>query len=370
VTSGTRLAILLPDMGGGGAERVALALIRCFAAQGHQVDLLLLRAEGDLLKLIPPGVRVIDLHAPRLRSALPALVRYLKQERPFALQASMWPLTVIAILSRMLARVPTRLVVSDHTILSLQYAMFGKAAERALRLTTRLFYRKADARVGVSRKVAEDVAQLARLPVSAIDVIYNPLEPATRGGGEDKMPVWPAGGRRILSVGSLKAEKNYPLLVRAFARIAREQDVSLVILGEGPLRPAVAAAIKAAAIEDRVKLPGFVSDPGPWYASANLFVLSSDFEGFGNVVVEAMRHGLPVVSTDSGGPGEILDGGRYGRIVPVGDEAALAAAMRVALDCPGDANLRKARAEALSGAQSAHQYLRLMIGADHESWER
>jgi glycosyltransferase involved in cell wall biosynthesis len=365
MSAGKRLALLLPDMRGGGAERVALALARHFLEAGHQVDLVLQEAQGELLGLVPPEVRIVPLGAPRLRSALRPLVGYLRRERPDALQASMWPLTIVAILARRLARTRTRLVVSDHTILSRQYAAFGRGAAKALRLTARLFYRWADARVAVSSEVAEDLARLAQLPAGRFDVIYNPLEPAPAPSDEQRAGArgaWRGGGARLLSVGSLKSEKNFPLLVRAFARLAQQREASLVILGDGPLRADVEAAAAAAGVADRLALPGFVAEPRAFYEAADLFVMSSDFEGFGNVLVEAMRAGLPVVSTDCGGPREIFGGGAYGLLVPPGDETALAEAIGAALTRPVDQERLRARAEALSGAGSAEAYLRLMLG--------
>lgn len=367
MSTGKRLALLLPDMRGGGAERVALALIRHFQSAGHRVDLVLQEEQGELLKMIPPEVRVISLSAPRLRSAVRPLIQYLRAERPDAIQVSMWPLTIVAILARIIARGRSRLVVSDHTILSRQYAAFGTTSAAALKVTTRLFYRIADARVAVSNEVAEDLARLTDLPKERFDVIYNPLEPSPSVSDEQRSAVrasWPGDGTRLLSVGSFKSEKNFPLLVRAFARIARDRESGLVILGDGPLRDQVEAAARQAGVEDRVALPGFVDDPKAYYEAADLFLMSSDFEGFGNVLVEAMRAGLPVVSTDCGGPREILDGGVHGYLVPVNDEVALANAAGAALATAVDAAGLRARAELLSGAASADAYLQLMLPAE------
>lgn len=361
---GKRLALLLPDMRGGGAERVALALARHFVGAGHRVDLVLQEAQGELLGLVPKEVRIVALDAPRLRSALRPLVRYLRRERPDALQASMWPLTIVAILARNLARTRTRLVVSDHTILSRQYEAFGRGSAAALELTARLFYRRADSRVAVSAEVAADLARLARLPRESFEVIHNPLDPprpVSEAQRAAALAAWPGGATRLLSVGSLKLEKNLPLLVRAFARLPRQREASLVILGEGPLRREIEAAAEAAGVADRVSMPGFVAEPAAFYEAADLFVMSSDFEGFGNVLVEAMRAGLRAVSTDCGGPREILGGGAFGLLVPPGDEEALAEGIAAALDAPVDEAKLRARAEQLSGAGSAEAYLRLML---------
>jgi glycosyltransferase involved in cell wall biosynthesis len=362
--AGKRLAFLLPDMRGGGTERVALRLIEDFVRLGHRVDLVLMAAEGELLPFVPPEVRIVDLGAARIRNIFLPLRRYLQREQPDALQISMWPLTVIGILAHRLARSNARLVVSDHIALSKQYGR-GWAGSKLLGLSIRLFYPKADARVIVSGGAADDLALLSGIPRETIEVIYNPVAapPAGQRASPDIEALWATPEPRILTVGSLKEQKNHALLIRAFARLVRDRPAKLMILGEGALRQPLAALAEAEGVADRVLMPGFAPDPWPYYASADLFVLSSDYEGFGLVLVEAMRSGLPVVSTDcEAGPREILVDGAYGRLVPCGDSDALARAMLEALDAPVERAALRARAEEISGQAASDRYLALMIG--------
>lgn len=360
-----RLAFLLPNMRGGGAERVALRLIEDFVAKDRAVDLLLMTAEGELMPLLPPEVRVIDLQAPRIRDVLRPLVRYLRRERPQGVQAFMWPLTVIAVLARRLARSRARLVLSDHTTLSRQYGGRGALASQVLRRSIAWAYPRADARVCVSRNAARDLAALSGLAPESIETIYNPVAaprvtPAERRAAT---AIWPGRGARILTVGGLIAVKNHRLLIDAFVRLSAKRDAALVILGDGPLRDDLTAHAKAAGVADRVVLPGFVANPAPFYAAADLFVLSSDYEGYGNVLVEAMYAGLKVVSTDcESGPREILADGDYGALTPCGDPVALAGAMAAALDGPDDGAALRQRAAALSGRGASDRYLQLMEG--------
>lgn len=359
-----RLAFLLPDMRGGGAERVALRLIEDFAARGHRIDLVLMAASGELMPLLPSGVRVVDLRAPRIRDVLRPLRRYLRREKPDALQISMWPLTVVGILAHRLARSKARLLVSDHIALSKQYAL-DKIGSRLMGLSIRFFYPMADARVIVSSQAADDMARLSGIKRESIETIYNPVAapPASIKPGPEVDALWGGAGPRILTVGSLKEQKNHALLIRAFARLSRERPARLMILGDGELRPALRALAEAEDVADRVLMPGFATDPWPVYASADLFVLSSDYEGFGLVLVEAMRSGLKIVSTDcEAGPREILADGRYGRLVPCGDLEALAEAMAKALDDQVDIRALAARAEEISGQGSSDRYLELMTG--------
>lgn len=361
-----RLALLLPDMRGGGAERVALNLCHAFVEAGHDVDLVLLAAEGELLPLVPREVRVFELGSKRLRGALLPFFRYLRRRRPDAVQVSMWPLTVIGLLAHRLARSPARILVSDHSALSKHIPPSAGLAHRLLKASVRLFYPLADARILVSGNAAEDMARFSGLKRDQLDVIYNPVrEPGHPSAGFDLEALWGRERRsRILTVGTLKEQKNHALLIRAFARLRRRRPACLMIVGEGRLRGDLECLAATEGVADDVIMPGFFTDPWPFYASADLFVLSSDYEGFGNVIVEAMHCGTPVVSTDcEAGPREILDGGRYGALVPCNDAGALAEAMLVALSQPVDKTVLQSRAKRISGKEvTSDRYLELMIG--------
>ena len=163
----------------------------------------------------------------------------------------------------------------------------------------------------VSEGVAGDIARRGRLQRETITILHNPIAP--RAGNDVPKADWGGEGKRVLAVGSLKPVKNYPLLLNAFARLIGSRPARLIILGEGQQRAELESLAAELGIADYVAMPGAVADPSPYYASADVMVLSSDAEGFGNVLVEAMQHGLTAVSTDCPtGPREILDGGRYG----------------------------------------------------------
>lgn len=344
-------------MGGGGAERVALEIIRELLGAGYQVDLVLVRATGELLPLVPAEVRVIDLDASRVLTALRPLTRYFRRERPDAMQVSLWPLTIVAILAHRLARSKARLMTSDHIA-------FGQASSwdtLPIRLTAGALYRLADVRVSVSEGAARDLADLTGMRRACFEVIYNPISPPAEIRSMEAIEgLWGSAKIRIITVGSLKPQKNQALLLGAFARLGHE-SAKLMILGEGPLRADLEALAEQLGITDQVIMPGFVLDPWPYYASASLFVLSSDYEGFANVILEALAAGLPVVSTDcQSGPAEILDHGRLGTLVPVGDEAALAKAVARALDEGHDPEAGKSRAATFSQG-SARRYRQLLV---------
>ena len=359
-----RLAIFIPDMRGGGAERVALTLAQGFIDREHEVDLVVLRATGELMELVPAKARVIDLKVGRIRQAIRPLAKYLRQARPQALLAVMWPLTAVAVLARILAGSLTRIAVSDHGILSEHYAdRPGSLA--ALRLSTRLLYPRADVRIAPSLGIAEDLEQLSGIEREKFLIIHNPIDVPTEPNGNDQMlkSEWGDADAKILAVGSLKPEKDYGLLIEAFAGLPPERNARLIIVGEGQMRPQLEALAECAGVADRVSLPGF-RDPWPYYASADLFVLSSRSEGFGNVLVEALSTGLPAVSTDCAGPREILADGKRGALVPAGDRDSLTRAMEQALDRSVDRDALKVRARQFDANSAIDEYLAALLRDD------
>ncbi|MFL6763746.1 MAG: glycosyltransferase [Sphingomicrobium sp.] len=356
------IAFLLPNLGGGGAERVALTLAKAFVERGHSVDLVVMERTGELIGAVPPGVRIVDLKVKRMRNIVPSLIRYLRKRRPDAIHISMWPLTIIGIIGARASRVRMRVVVSDHATYS-SSSLYSRQLKQ-LSWSARLIYPLADRRVTVSEMGANDLAELTGIPRSRFEVIYNPIDvPRQIAASDETERAWRGPGRRILTIGTLKSEKNHSLLLRAFARM-QDSDAQLLILGEGPLRADLERLAAELGIADRVAMPGFALDPWPYLASAELFVLSSDSEGFPVALAEAMHAGLRIVSTDCvSGPSEMLDGGRFGKLVPIGDERALAEAMEETLRLPHLPDLVRERAESVSGAGAVDQYLDLLIGS-------
>lgn len=358
------VAILLPDLRPGGAERVCLTLANAFVGEGLTVDLVLRQTQGELLDSVSPAVTIHGLGARRVRDAFGPFVNYLKAARPRSVLAAMWPITSLAVAARAVSGVPCRVVTSDHGILSQSGPGRPGLPRLAMTLSMRASYGRADGIVGVSRGVAADVAALAGLPLDRVTTIHNPItplpEPATPDA--DIMAAWSSGGPRLVTVGTLKSVKDHATLLRALVQVRQVHDARLLILGEGSERPNLTALITELGLTDAVQMPGFRPDPHGYVGHADVFVLSSLNEGFGNVLVEAMACGTPVVSTDCPtGPGEILDGGRYGRLTPVGDAGALAAAVLETLAAPPDPAVLKARSDDFSTARAVSAY-RLLLG--------
>lgn len=343
-----------------------------FSQRGYSVDMVLLSATGELISDLHPAIRVVDLKVERMRCAFPALVRYLRQAQPKAVLACMWPLTVLALWARMLSRVPTRLVVAEHTTWSRSELLKRCSVGWQVRTSMRCFFPRADGIVAVSQGAADDLANFAPLDRRAITVIYNPVV----GNGpvpELATPAAPTGWcvgthRRVLAVGTLKEIKDYRTLLDAFATLRQRADARLLILGEGECRSALEAQARHLGITDSVFMPGFVKDATPYYRHADLHVLSSTGEGLPTVIIEALAAGTPVVSTDCpSGPREILCGGKFGRLVPVGDVDALAAAMQESLTASHDKAALMARAQDFTIDKAVDQYEALLFPAHASS---
>ena len=327
-----KIALFLPSLRGGGAERVMVNLARGFYDQGINVDLVLAKAEGPYLSEVPAGVRVIDLHSSRVLFSLPGLVRYLRRERPQSILSAMDHANIVVIWARKLSGVPCRVIVSVHSTLSRALTNNPNLRGYLMPNLIRIFYPWADTVVAVSNGVAEDFANITRLPRESIKVIYNPIvtpELLEKAKEVVEHPWFlPGEPPVILSVGRLTKAKDYPTLIRAFALVRRKYPARLMILGEGEERAKLEALAQELGLQDDISLPGFVDNPYAYMARAAVFVLSSAWEGFGNVLVEAMAVGTPVVATGCpSGPAEILEGGKWGKLVPVGDANAMAQAI-------------------------------------------
>ena len=359
------ISLLLPDLRGGGAERVNLDLAREFAKIGYSVEFVLMSAKGEFLSEAEEQHSVVSLGAQRTRDVPHTLARYIRLRRPDVLVASMWPLTAVAPLGQLLSGRRCRVVVVEHAILSRQYGDRGFFHKLMLRASIALSFRAVDARVSVSFGGADDLARLSMMPRTRFSVIHNPVRIATSSNSNSVDPLKGVWHRipypRILSVGNFKPEKNQALLLHAFSKLLQKMEATLVLLGDGALRNELEKLVQQLGLGGKVLMPGFCTDPSQYYHSANLFVLSSDHEGFGNVIVEAMSHGLPVVSTDCpSGPREILEGGKYGRLVPVGDVDALAKEMYTALNDETSTDLLKKRAKDFAPEIAANKYLHVM----------
>ncbi len=336
-SNGTRLAIFTSDMDGGGAERAMLKLAGGIADQGYPVDLVLSRAVGHYLAEVPRTVQVVDLRASRVLSSLPGLVRYLRRERPAALLTSLDHVNIVGVWARRLAGVQTRLVVNEQNTLSVEARHSSRRRHRLLPRLARRFYPWADAIVAVSHGAADDLVTNVGLAQDRVLVVHNPIvTPELRALAAAPLDhPWfePGEAPVVLAVGRLAPQKDFGTLIRAVAQVRRRHAVRLLILGEGDQRPHLEALAADLGMRDAMELPGWVPNPYPYMVRAGAFVLSSRWEGLPSVLIEALFCGAPVIATDCpSGPREILDGGKHGMLVPMGDVDALAAGIDAAVE--------------------------------------
>ena len=342
---------------------MTLALAEEFLREGYRVDVVLAQARGELLDEVVGAIKVIDLKAKRLRNVLRPLRTYLRRERPDALLAAMWPLTAIAVVAARFARTGTKVVVSEHTMLSMTQQASGVSG-LMLRVGYRFVVPRADSVVAVSRGVADDLVSLGLDQGRAV-VVNNPI--SQQNGGEnvpaELLEWWSAeGSLRLLAVGALKAAKDFYTLIEGLSHVLERRPARLIILGEGALRDSLSDFSKAKGVDQFVRMPGYAERTAPYYHAADLFVFSSVFEGMGNVLVEALSAGTPVVSTDCrSGPAEILGDGKYGMLVPVGDPVALSKAILSREAWVTDPSLLRTRSRDFSPDRIAKRYLELLF---------
>jgi glycosyltransferase involved in cell wall biosynthesis len=355
----------LPDLSGGGAERLHLRLAPLFQSAGFDVTFLLDREGGELMPLVPEGCRIVALGAKRQISALPKLMAYLRRDRPDVLIANMEHMNVMALIARLVTRVSAKIIVTQHNAFSEQI----KRRSWKFRVLPWLYRRVlpfADAIVTVSSGVADDLAAASGLQRKAMTVIYNGVVGSDFEQRAAELPPHPWFSEPepvVVGMGRFVPQKDFPTLIDGFASIAARTNARLLVLGDGPLRPDMEKQIAASGLSDRIAMPGFAENPLPYLKHAALFVLSSRFEGFGNVVAEALACGTPVVSTDCPhGPAEILEDGRFGKLVPVGNAPELGEAMLQSLSEARNSPALVARGSIFSAANCAASYVALIKG--------
>lgn len=333
------ISLFVPNLVGGGAERVMVNLANGLVARGHRVEIVLLEKVGSYFSDLDPRVSVVGLMATSVRGGIVPLFRHLRRRKPAVLLSALDYANAGALLAAGFSRTATPVIVTVHSTHSRAAAHATGLHEALVRRIVRWVYPRADAVVAVSRGAADDMMAGIRLDPTRVHVIYNPVitsrlcalasEPLDHSWfGPGQPPV-------VMGMGRLTEAKDFPTLLRAVAIASMELDFRLLILGEGNRRADLEQMVAELDLSDRVALPGFATNPFAYLARSALFVLSSAWEALPTVLIEALALGLPVVSTDClSGPAEILAAGRYGRLVPVGNPEALAGAIVEALRSP------------------------------------
>ena len=328
------LAIFIPSYAAGGAERVALLMARALAERGLRIDLVVSCAHGGLRDEELPGVNKVELGAINELLATPRWVRYLKRARPRCAISMIHTANIASGIGRYLVPdVPV--IVSQHYAIRCEpdaqwwfRRWLGFGPER-------FAYRRVERLTGCSQGVADDAAEVFDVPPHRVLSLPNP-----RHSHEASLELTPAQRPLfdkpvLLAVGRLTPQKDFGMLLRAFADLSSRHDLNLVILGEGPERASLEAQAQELGVADRVFLLGFVDNAEAFMRRARLFLMSSRNEGLPMVLIEALGAGTAIVSTDCHfGPRELLDDGRLGRLTPVEDAKSFAAAVEAELAEP------------------------------------
>jgi glycosyltransferase involved in cell wall biosynthesis len=333
-----KICIFLPSLGGGGVEKMRVIIANELSRRGFAVDLVLGKAVGPNLKDVENAVRVVNLNSSRAILSIIPLMKYIRRERPGVVLSAMNYANVAAATACSLSRTSVKLISSEH-------ANFGSEVEGPVTLKQKIVfkllrfaYKRVHSLIAVSAGVADDVSAYTGYPIEKIKIIYNPIynENLVKRSEKPLAHPWFAEKKNsvIVAAGRLTHIKGFDVLIDAFALASEKRgDLRLVILGEGELRGSLQEQILSKSLEDKVSLLGFVENPYPFMKKASLFVLSSRMESFGNVLVEAMACGVQVISTACrSGPMEILENGRWGKMVPVENSPALAEAILSSLE--------------------------------------
>lgn len=325
------VAIFLPSLALGGAEAAAVRLANSLAMRGVPVDLLVASNGGHLRMEVSAGVNVVELREGRVLFALGSLSLYLRRAKPEALLAVMTHANLIAVLASRLSMVRTRVILSERVHLSSRVSEGFKGS--MIVALAKVLYPFAHGIHAVSHGVARSLTEFLGVHPDRITVIFNGFwavgnESVISREVDEALETLPRSF--VLAAGRLVPQKDFSTLLEAFAIIAEEfPSLGLVIAGDGPLRERLISEATLLGIGGKVHFPGEIRPLRRLMERAEVFVLSSQFEGFGNVLVEAMSAGTPVISSDcESGPSEILEDGKWGTLVEVGNAQAFAQAMR------------------------------------------
>ena len=355
------IALVIGSMRTGGAERAFLNLSNAFVKAGHRVDLVLVEKTGSFLALLDDGINIVDLNAGQAKRGVSAFRNYLNDVNPNAIIVAQLHVQLMAMMAVGKANWKGKIILNEQSTFSQNNKGLKKQIQYWL---AKWFFRKADAITVVSKGAADDFVEYFPSLKSKTTVIYNPIitDQSERLAAEkiehdffkENVPV-------VVSAGRLVVSKNFPLLIRSFAAVIREKEARLIILGDGPEKSNLQVLIDNLGLQDSVSLAGETSNTLAFFKQAGTVVLSSDYEGLPAVLIEALYCNCHVISTNCpNGPAEILQEGKFGVLVKMGDEAGMAQAILTAINHPRSAKGVQ-RANDFYADTIALEYLRLLM---------
>ena len=366
-----KIALYLSDLMGGGTEWFALRLARGLSTEGFDPVFVVTRKEGCLLQTVAGEFPVFSLEGKEynlknLILGIPSLIKFLKEQQPDILVCSLPLINITAGIAAFFARTKTRLVFVEHMIVSQTLINRSRSGRFLTQLGLKLIYPTADLVIAVSEAAALDLLKLTKIPEHKIRIIYNPIIPEELPTLCQQPPEHPWLNERecpvILSVGRLLPVKNFEVLIKAVHEANEQRAMKLIILGEGEERDNLQKLINNLGLQKRIDLAGFKENVFSYMSAADLFVLPSESEAFGNVIAEALACGTPVISTDCGGVSEILNNGEYGELTPVGNAAQLSSAILRNLSKEHNRKRLKKQGNLFSVNNSVREYRKVLNG--------
>lgn len=359
----SKVSFFMPGFYGGGGEKAMIEIAKEFSKKRINVEIVVVKNEGELKKEVPKNIEVKNLKKSKIILSVVPLMRYLRQKSPSAIIGAMTTTNNVLYTAAQLSGYDGGLILCEQNNFSSNLRKHGWVKRHFLEYASRLSYNKCDNTIAVSKGVKNNLNKYLNINADNISVVYNPVvNSKTFDKAKETVNVkWFDQSKKIIiAVGSMTEQKDFPTLLKAFNMVSSSKEVLLVVLGEGPGRQKLTKLAKALNIENKVIMPGYVSNPIKYMANADVFVLSSKWEGLPFVLVEALASGCPVISTDCpSGPEEILRGGKLGRLVPVTDERSLAEAILDTLKSPNssaDKKRRIRRAKDFSVQAAARKY--------------
>jgi len=357
-----RICFFVGALTQGGIGTLTINLTREFLKRGVEVDIFLLRNEGELRELVPEDARVFVADGNNFIRTM-KFILYLKREKPDVSISAREKQSLGNIFATLFCR--TEPIISVHTNITEQNKRLNKEA-LIIPLFSKLLYKIPNKFIAVSQGVKEDLNRRTGVQREKIKVIYNPvyIENSQRESSklhDSVQNIINSGKKYIISAARFTEQKDIPTLIRAFQLVRDKLDIKLVIIGDGHQKSMIIELINELGLSDNVIMPGFVPNPEDYIKNASLYILSSKWEGFGNVIVEALGVGTPVVATDCpSGPSEILENGKYGKLVPVGNIEKMAYSIIEELNSKVDTEFLIERAKDFSVSKIADEYLNLI----------
>lgn len=355
-----KVSLFIPNLQGGGAERVFINLAKILLGRGLFVELVVGNSEGELIKQIE-DINLVDLRSSSVVRSIIPLYRHLRKSKPDVLMSALPHANLAAIISVLLSGKKCKIIstVHENVFFALQHISLY---EKFILYILKVGYLFSDGFVAVSSGLLNAYERFHGKSLPHIrKVIYNPI--IKEINSQELNVIKPKSSKeffKIVSAGRLSFEKNFSLLINAFSLLVDKRNITLTIYGEGPERKALEDLIERLELKEFIFLPGFTHNLNEKFSESDLFVMSSIWEGFGNVLVEAMAAGCKIISTDcESGPREILMGGKYGELVPVNDPIALANAIMKEMNNSGNSYSRKEMLSPFTFENIGNQYISL-----------